>query len=61
MKWLSPKPKPVIGQTRDRFPFAWLPTQVGPYRVWLERYWVKEIYNNDLVWWEIDRGFPHYY
>jgi hypothetical protein len=62
MKWLNPKPKPVIGDTRGRFPFAWLPTQVGPYRVWLERYWVKQVYTHDLTWVEIDRGVPvHYY
>jgi hypothetical protein len=61
MKWLHPKPEPVLGQTRDRFPFAWQPTQVGPYRVWLERYWVKEIYTHGQIWVEIDRGFPNYY
>jgi len=25
MKWLNPKPEPKIGDTRERFPFAWLP------------------------------------
>jgi hypothetical protein len=61
MKWLHPKPEPVVGQTRERFPFAWLPTQVGRYRMWLERYWLKEVYTHDLTWVEIERGIPDYY
>jgi len=61
MKWLHPKPEPVLGQTRERFPFAWRPTQVGPHKVWLERYWLKEIYTHGQIWVEIDRGIPHYY
>lgn len=73
MKWLNPKPKPVIGDIRGRFPFAWLPTQVDQYIVWLERYWIKEqltmisqIDEGEVYpvegWVEIDRGVPvHYY
>lgn len=72
MKWLHPKPEPVIGQTRERFPFAWWPTQVKDHKVWLERYWVKEVLaiscaiDEGVVypvekWVEIERGFPVYY
>ena len=41
MRWKA-KPIPKVGDFRERFPFAWLPTEVGEYTVWLERYWVKE-------------------
>ena len=72
MKWLNPKPEPVLGQTRERFPFAWLPTQVGDYMVWLERYWIEErlsfVCESDEYgvhpaegWVEVQRGFPQYY
>ena len=72
MKWLNPKPEPKIGDTRERFPFAWLPTQVENHKVWLERYWIKEelkisarldegvVYPVE-AWVEIERGFPVYY
>ena len=60
MKWLHTKSKPIEGQQRDRFPFAWTPTQVEEYKVWLERYWIMEIYVQG-EWIEIKRGFPSYY
>ena len=41
MRWKTKLP-PKIGDTRERFPFAWLPTTAGQYTVWLERYWIKE-------------------
>ena len=72
MKWISNKPIPKIGDTREKFPFAWLPTQVDQYIVWLERYWIKEklVMLSQIdegesrpieCWVEIERGIPHYY
>ena len=60
MKWLHTKPKPIEGQRRERFPFAWKPTRVKQYMVWLERYWVWEQYVNG-EWMELSRDIPHYY
>ena len=60
MKWLHPKPIPIEGQRRERFPFAWKPTQVKQYKVWLERYWVMEQYVHG-EWVEVIRDIPHYY
>ena len=72
MRWLSEKPVPVLGEKRERFPFAWLPTQAEKHKVWLERYWVQEELmhvaevDDGVVypvkkWVEIKRGIPHYY
>jgi hypothetical protein len=45
MKWN--KPKPQIGEQRERRPFAWLPTTLDDgYRVWLETYGVREEWRN---------------
>ena len=70
MRWKA-KPIPKIGDTRVRYPFAWLPTKAGDYTVWLERYWVKEkleevlAFDEGMVrpvqgWMEIDRDTATY-
>lgn len=38
MKWRKNKP----GEERIRYRFAWIPTKVGEYTVWLEEYAVRE-------------------
>jgi hypothetical protein len=64
MRW---KDKTVyqIGHHRERFPFAWTPTRVGDYTVWLERYWVKEklvgIAYDKEMWVEVERAIACYY
>mgnify|MGYP003346217926 CR=1 FL=1 len=71
MRWKT-KRIPKEGDTRERFPFAWLPTKIDDYTVWLERYWVQEELmhvaevDDGVVypvkkWVEIKRGIPHYY
>ncbi len=53
MKWKI-KQEPKLGNIRCRRVFAWMPTVVGEYIVWLERYEVKEEYIMD-EWVEVDR------
>lgn len=48
MKWLNPRPNPKPGQIRERSVWAFWPTQVNDYRVWLERYKVTEVYTEVL-------------
>ena len=72
MRWKNNHTTPKVGDIRERFPFAWLPTTAGKYTVWLERYWIKE--QLSLVcsldehgvhpvegWIEIDRDVTVYY
>ena len=71
MRWKT-KQTPKVGDIRQRFPFAWLPTKAGQYTVWLERYWVKEklvetvAFDEGMVrpvegWMEIERDVAMYY
>lgn len=59
MKWLHPKIEPVIGETRERKVFAWLPAQVGDYRVWLEFYIVEEIFT-EIIDYKFELPVPAY-
>ena len=63
MKWkIKTEPEYYQGQTRERFPFAWKPTEINGYMVWLECYWIVEEYSSLLdTWTEIKRGFAYYY
>jgi hypothetical protein len=55
VKWrLSPDPPPRDGEARWRKAFAWRRTPVGRHIVWLEFYWVRELYRLD-AWHEIRR------
>lgn len=54
MRWKKIEPKE--GDVRTRQKFAWFPTQVEDYTVWLEFYIVKEQYKTVAV---IDEG--HFY
>lgn len=65
MKWKIKK-EPKEGDFRCRKKFAWFPTQVKEYIVWLESYEVKEVYqmvalvdeniiHGQLEWVEVDR------
>lgn len=71
MRWKT-NPTPKVGDTRERFPFAWLPTTVREYTVWLERYWIKEelchvaVFDEGVVypveqWVERERNTAMYY
>ena len=44
MKWKTVKPVPKHGEVRTRHKFAWWPTDVEEYTVWLETYQVNEIW-----------------
>ena len=43
MKWKAKK-EPKEGDFRCRKVFAWFPTRVNDYTVWLESFEVKEVY-----------------
>lgn len=43
MRWMI-RQEPTDGETRSRKKFAWLPTRIGKYTVWLEFYFVQERY-----------------
>lgn len=67
----QPPKKPKLGDTRNINKFAWKPTIVGNYKVWLESYQVTEQYKTnqanklsddfECVWVEIKRGTLDYY
>ena len=72
MRWKVENKRPVLGQTRERFPFAWWPAEVEDHMVWLEHYCVKEEYMTMTVfdenggwpvdeWVEIERCLADYY
>ena len=65
MKWKAKK-EPKEGDFRCRKVFAWFPTRVNDYTVWLESFEVKEVYqmvaltdenviHGQLEWVEVDR------
>lgn len=71
MKWKAKIP-PKEGDKRQRFLFAWKPTKVEEYTVWLELYGVIEVYGlkawsgkNGIecreIWEETDRYIPCWY
>lgn len=56
MRWLNePPPRPNAGQARIRRVFAWRPTRVNQFTVWLESYEVYEVFfspiNGNEGWW----------
>lgn len=52
MRWKTKdNSQPKLGDIRERLKMAWLPTKVGKYTVWLERYWIKEQLM-DVAGWE---------
>lgn len=64
------KTEPKVGDQRTVYKFAWLPTTVGEYTVWLERYAIHQEYkkgmyvfggNIDFKWVEVDRTVCNYY
>ena len=72
MRWKNKHNTPKVGDIREKFPFAWLPTTAGKYTVWLERYWVKQQLTVTFAldeghvypveeWVEIDRDVATYY
>jgi len=74
MRWKD-KPPPQVGDTRERFVYAWKKTRVRDYTVWLETYVVYETYlyvsQRDFMngfyprpgeqWVEISRNVCDYY
>ena len=71
MRWKIKTP-PKEGDWRYRHKFAWFPTQVENYVVWLETFFVKERYlpvavideriiHQELQWVEYDRGLLYSY
>jgi hypothetical protein len=71
MKWKAKIP-PKEGDKRQRFRFAWKPTKVEKYTVWLEFYGVNEVYGLKAwqdkdgiqcreIWEEVDRYIPIWY
>lgn len=56
MRWKTNKTSPPKGEDkRVRYVFAWKPTEVGKYTVWLERYAVEESFfqpaGGNPGWW----------
>lgn len=52
MRWVIPK-KPVTGETRTTKKFAWIPTEVPGYTIWLEYYIQVERFSR-LDGWYVD-------
>ena len=44
MKWLIKNEQPKHGDYRTTYKFAWVPTVVKEYKVWLEFYTITECY-----------------
>ena len=74
MRWKNKelKPAPKVGDKRKRFPYAWLPTYVEEYVVWLEWYVVTEEFRTVAVqddhgvwpvdtWVEVNREVADFY
>lgn len=68
MRWKSDNQEPKAGDIRHRNKFAWLPTRVNDYGVWLETYQVTEEYkamydfvDATMEWVEISRRTNDYY
>jgi hypothetical protein len=61
MRWDKPKPaRPVNGEKRQSKQFAWKPTEVERFIVWLEFYGVEESYFKSVSgpgWWSVDRYY----
>lgn len=57
MKWLADKKKgPIVGQERKVKRFAYLPTKVSKYWVWLESYYSWETFKREYEH-DFDTGF----
>jgi hypothetical protein len=68
MRWLTERPEPKVDDIRHRNKFAFLPTKVGRYTVWLEFYQVTEEYKTmydfqevNMMWVEVSRRTCDYY
>lgn len=72
MRWKHKKKEWKEGDSRKRFPFAFFPTHVGEYMIWLETYVVFEelkvvakfddgVVYSELRWVEISRKVEDYY
>jgi hypothetical protein len=68
MRWLTKRPEPKVGDIRRRNKFAFLPTKVDEYTVWLESYQVTEEYKAmydfqevSMMWIEVSRRTLEYY
>ena len=72
MRWKTNKPEPKEGDIRYRNKFAFFPTVVNDYRVWLESYQVTEEFKKiaaldtsyidwKLEWVEVSRRTCDYY
>lgn len=55
MKWRIASSDHKVGEKRKVLEFAWLPTQVEGFMVWLEHYWVVEEYTFMGEWEEVTR------
>ena len=60
MKWSNIEYKPKGGETRTYRRFAWKPTIVGKWTVWLESYQVTEQYMG-TEWVELERQILEVY
>lgn len=49
MRWLNCKKEPQYMDKRTVTKFAFVPTKVGKYTVWLERYIIQEEYLDSAV------------
>jgi len=54
MKWSNVEYKPKGGETRTYRRFAWKPTVVGQWNIWLESYQITEQYMG-TEWVELER------
>ena len=58
MRWKADQ-TPKEGDTRERRKFAWFPTLIGEYYVWLERYGITEKYMATLRF-DFDTKMPYH-
>lgn len=66
MKWIAERPElPKSGEVRLRAVFAWKPTRVGDFVVWLETYRLKETFfqpaGGHPGWWRETGREPLYW
>lgn len=54
MKWRAPIEHPKEGDLKVVTKYAWLPTQVGEYKIWLQQY--QELYE----WVVRERALPYF-
>lgn len=53
MRWKL-KQEPAAGETREKKVFAWFPIKVGSHIIFLEHYYISQVYCKGFGWYDTD-------